>query len=96
MIVRDNGGQFDICLKHRKEIGVKCIGMGIFGLLRWVRGKESACQSRRCSKCWFDPWVRISPGEGNGSPFRYSCLKTPWIEEPGRLQSLESQRVGHD
>ena len=22
--------------------------------------------------------------------------KTPWIEEPGRLQSVESQRVGHD
>ena len=22
--------------------------------------------------------------------------KTPWTEEPGRLQSMESQRVGHD
>ena len=22
--------------------------------------------------------------------------KTPWMEEPGRLQSMESQRVGHD
>ena len=22
--------------------------------------------------------------------------KIPWTEEPGRLQSLESQRVGHD
>ena len=22
--------------------------------------------------------------------------KTPWMEEPGRLQSKESQRVGHD
>ena len=22
--------------------------------------------------------------------------KTPWIEEPGRLQSMGSQRVGHD
>ena len=22
--------------------------------------------------------------------------KTPWTEEPGRLQSLGSQRVGHD
>lgn len=31
---RDNGGQFDICLKHRKGIGVTCIGMGIFGLPR--------------------------------------------------------------
>ena len=22
--------------------------------------------------------------------------KIPWTEEPGRLQSMESQRVGHD
>ena len=22
--------------------------------------------------------------------------KTPWMEEPGRLQSIGSQRVGHD
>ena len=22
--------------------------------------------------------------------------KIPWTEEPGRLQSIESQRVGHD
>ena len=22
--------------------------------------------------------------------------KTPWVEEPDRLQSMESQRVGHD
>ena len=22
--------------------------------------------------------------------------KTPWTEEPGRLQSMESQRVGHN
>ena len=22
--------------------------------------------------------------------------ETPWTEEPGRLQSLRSQRVGHD
>ena len=26
----------------------------IIGLLRWLRGKESACQYRRCE---FDPWV---------------------------------------
>ena len=35
-----------------------------------------------------------SPGEGNGSPLQYSCQETPWTEEHGRLQSMESQRVG--
>ena len=24
------------------------------------------------------------------------ALRIPWIEEPGRLQSMGSQRVGHD
>ena len=43
----------------------------------------------------FDPWVRGSPGEGNGNPPQYSCLQNP-TEEPGRLQSMGSQRVGHN
>ena len=36
------------------------------------------------------------PGEGNGNPLQYSCLEIPRAEEPGRLQSMGSQRVGHD
>ena len=36
-----------------------------------------------------------SPGEGNGNSLQYSCLGNPWTEEPGGLQSLGSQRVGH-
>jgi len=35
-------------------------------------------------------------GEGNGTPLQHSCLKIPWMEEPGRLQSMRSLRVGHD
>ena len=35
-----------------------------------------------------------SPEEGNGNPLQYSCLEISWTEEPGRLQSMESQRVG--
>ena len=34
--------------------------------------------------------------EGNGTPLQYSCLENPWTEEPGRLQSVGSLRVGHD
>ena len=30
------------------------------------------------------------PGGGHGNPLQYSCLENPWIEEPGRLQSMES------
>ena len=37
-----------------------------------------------------------SPGEGNGHPLQYSCLGNPTAEEPGGLQSMGLQRVGHD
>ena len=35
-------------------------------------------------------------GEGDGTPLQYSCLENPWTEEPGRLQSMGSLRVGYD
>ena len=52
--------------------------------LRWLSGKESACQSRRYKS---GPWSGRSPEEGNSNPLQYSCLRIPWIEEPGGLQS---------
>ena len=33
------------------------------------------------------------PGEGNGNLLQYSGLEIPWTENPGRLQSMGSQRV---
>ena len=41
------------------------------------------------------PGLGRSPGEGNGNPLQYSCLKIPWTEKPGRLQSMGLQRVGY-
>ena len=37
-----------------------------------------------------------SPGEGNGNPLHILAWEVPWTEEPGRLQSIASQRVGYD
>ena len=37
--------------------------------------------------------VKVTSGEGNGTPLQYSCLENPWTEEPGRLQSVGSRRV---
>ena len=34
--------------------------------------------------------------EGMATHFSILAWKTPWTEEPGRLQSVGSQRVGHD
>ena len=34
--------------------------------------------------------------EGKGHPSSILAWKIPWAEEPGGLQSVASQRVGHD
>ena len=37
-----------------------------------------------------------SPGEGNGNPLCILAWEFPWTKEPGGLQSVGLQRVGHD
>ena len=39
---------------------------------------------------------RRLPGGGHGNPLQCSCLENPMDGEPGGLQSIRSQRVGHD
>ena len=66
------------------------------GLPRWLSGKESACQCRRYRRCGFDPWVGKSPWRRKWQPIPvFLPGKIPWTEEPGRLQSIGPQRVGH-
>ena len=36
-----------------------------------------------------------SPGETTGNPLQYSAWRIPWTEEPGGLQFIGSQGVGH-
>ena len=57
-------------------------------------GKESASNAEDLS---------LIPGLGRSLeeawqpiPVFLPCSKFPWTEEPGGLQSMESQRVGHD
>ena len=42
------------------------------------------------------PGLGISPGEGNGNPFQYSCLENPMDGGACRPQSMGSQGVRHD
>ena len=45
----------------------------------------------------FYPWVRKFPlEEGMATHSSILAWRIPWTEEPGRLQSMGSQRVGHD
>ena len=62
------------------------------GLPRWHSGKESSCQCRKCKRRVFNPWVKKIPlEEGMATHSSISCLKIPYAEEPGGLQSVGSQ-----
>ena len=41
------------------------------------------------------PGLGRSPGEGNDNHYSILAWEIPWTEEPGRLQSMRSKRVGH-
>jgi len=55
--------------------------------LRWVNGKESACQCRRCKRLWLDPWVRKRP-------LRRKWQPTP-VFLPGESHQQRSLAVAH-
>ena len=65
-------------------------------LPRWWSGKEFACHCRRCQI-----WVQSLGWEDSleKEMSTYSSIlawKISWTEEPGRLQSLGSKKVGHN
>ena len=57
-------------------------------------GKESACHVGDLGSI---PGLGRSPGRGHGNLLQYSCLENPHGQRrPSGLQSMGSQRVGHD
>ena len=55
-------------------------------------GYKSACNA---GDAVLIPGSGRYPGVGNGNPLQYSCWRIPWTQEPGRLQTMGSQRVRH-
>ena len=62
-------------------------------ITRWLRGKDSACQCRRCG---FDPWVRTIPWRRAWQPTPVFLLGEFHEKRSLVGYSLELQRVGHD
>ena len=58
-----------------------------------LAGKESICNARDLVSIpgWEDPLKK-----GTATHSRILAWRIPWAENPGRLQSMGSQRVGHD
>ena len=60
-------------------------------------GKEPTCHAGDIRDTGSIPELGRSPGGGNGNPLQYSCRDNPMDrEEPSRLWSMGSQRVGHN
>ena len=56
-------------------------------------GTEAACNAGDLGSI---PGSGRSPGEGMAIHSSNLVWRIPWTEEPGGLQSMGSQRVGHD
>ena len=66
---------------------------GLFGFLMWLSDKESACSYMKYRR--FLVWEDLLEEEmATHSSTR--AWKVTWTQEPGGLQSMGSQRVGHN
>ena len=61
-------------------------------ILPWWVSKESSCN---VGDLGLRSGLGRSPGGGHGHSSILAC-RIPWTEEPGRLQSIGSRRIGHD
>ena len=62
----------------------------------WFSGKESACQAGDARDIGSIPGLGRSLEEEMGMHSSKLAWEIPWTEEPGGLQSMGWQRVGHD
>ena len=73
------------------------MGFQVALVVKKQKQKKPACQCRRHKRHGFDPWVGKIPWRGAWQPISILLAwRGPWTEEPGRLQSIGSQRVRHN
>ena len=71
--------------------------MAWMGFPRGTNGKEPSCQCRRRKRLSFKSLGWEDPLEEEmATHSSIHAWRMPWMEEAGRLQSIGSQRVGHD
>ena len=87
-----------ICWSDTEELSQRCsevmcvcflICKMDLGLPRWLSGKESTSSAGYIGS-------GRSPAEGMAAHPSLLAWRIPWTEEPGGLQSMGTQRVGHD
>ena len=69
---------------------------GASSVVQWWKKKKTTCLTGDTGDKGSIPGLGRSAGAGHGDPFSIPAWRIPWIEEPGELQSIESQRIGHN
>ena len=67
-----------------------------FGLPQWLSGKETACNAGDTGDTDLILGSGSSLEEGMATNASILICRIPWTEELAGLQSIESQRVGHN
>ena len=62
----------------------------------WFKIEKGVHRGCIFSPCLFNLICRVHPEKAMAPHSSTLAWKIPWMEEPGRLQSMGSQRVGHD
>ena len=99
--------QMNLSMKQKQRTDLQLSGgRGIkewmeweFGISRWqpLCGSDSKSVCLQCGRPGLDPWVRKIPWRRRWQPTPVLLPgKIPWVEEPGRLQSMGSLRVRHN
>ena len=72
-------------------------GEGIGYKLQYAWTSLVAQTVKNLPKMWDSiPGLGRCPGGGHGNPAGVLAWRIPWTKEPGRLQSMGSQKVRHD
>ena len=82
---------FRHCIRMLWEIAVVSTNFGAALVAQMVKNLPAMWETGVQSLTWEDPLRRawhLAPG--------FLLRESPWTEEPGGLQSMRSQRVGHD
>ena len=67
------------------------------GLPRWLTGREVTCSMQETQETWLQSLGQKDLLELEMATHSHILAwKIPWIEEPGKLQLMELQRVRHN
>ena len=73
------------------QVETVVIGLLFHDILGFPGGSEVKASAWNAGDPGLIPGLGRSPGEGSGNPLYTLAWIIPWREEPGRLQSMESQ-----